>query len=76
MNKTLKRLLIVMTIFTTTTLITYGGYRLCNYAIEVITEKIKKNVAEGVRKSIKDTFNPFKWMGKMFGKKKTPKEDE
>ncbi len=73
MKKGLKRLITWGFILVLLALISYGGYRLYNYAIDVAIERIQKGVAKGVSKGVGDVINPFKWFGKK--RKKDAGED-
>lgn len=66
MNKKLKHKLIVIIVFASALAAGYGGYRLYNYIVADITRRVK----QGVSKGIVDALNPFKWPGKIFGRKK------
>jgi|GEM_PF-2653939 len=67
MQKTLKRALIALLLLVAIAGAAYGGYKLYQYGVKFITEKITRSVAKGVVKGVGDTINPFKWPGKLFG---------
>ena len=53
-------------------LIGYFGYRVYDAVVESVTKRIRQEVS----KEIIDTFNPFKWPGKIFGRKSKKNNDE
>jgi len=56
-----KKILKILLILAVSVLIAYILYLIYDYAVECAIVRIKKEVHEGVRQSIKDTINPFKW---------------
>jgi len=56
-----KKILKILLILAIILLVSYVLYLIYDYAVECAIVRIKKEVHEGVRQSIKDTLNPFKW---------------
>ena len=61
-KKWLKRFIIIMTLL----FASYGGYKLYDYALEEITERVKQGVSKGIR----ETINPISWIKKLFKRHK------
>jgi len=64
-KKVIKWLLIAITIF----LIGYGSYKIYNFVVKDITQRVKKGVSSGVSEGIGKSLNPLKLPGKIFGGK-------
>ena len=56
----IKWILIVVTVL----LIGYGSYRIYNFVVKDITQRVKKGVSEGVGEGIGKSLNP----GRIFGR--------
>jgi len=61
-KKILNWLIIILIVI----LIGYIGYRVYDAAVENAAKRVRAEVSKGIA----DTINPFKWPGKIFGRKK------
>ncbi|MFA6535228.1 MAG: hypothetical protein WCS92_03165 [Candidatus Babeliales bacterium] len=71
-NKFFKKIINWLIIFLVIFLIGYIGYRAYDAVVQDITKRIRREVSS----EIVDTINPFKWPGKIFGRRRKKKDGD
>ena len=64
MNRFFKKILRFFLILITIFAVAYAGYRIYDYIVQDITQRVRQGVSEGIGKGIVGVFNPINWFRK------------